>query len=322
MGKSEILVATLGLSALISCSSGQESLRRELTEIISGADATVGIALISDDGDTLTIGNDRRYPLMSVFKFHQALAVSRCLERNGRTFGEQVTVAYDSFPESFLEGTWSPMHDEYPEGSPDLSAGDLLEYTLQSSDNVACDILFNEFAGPSDVCAFIRSVTGGTSAKSSSSIGYDILYTELQMFEDHSLAYGNWTTPYAAALLLEKFCEGKVAGDYYTSFIKRLMETCSTGKARLASPVDSLNALYASGSGGSRRIVLGHKTGSGYVDGSGRIMATNDIGYFCLPDGKTYYLAVFVMDSGLSPEATEAVIAKISSAILDFFIKG
>jgi len=37
--------------------------------------AEVGVAIIADGKDTVTVENNRRYPLMSVFKLHQALAV-------------------------------------------------------------------------------------------------------------------------------------------------------------------------------------------------------------------------------------------------------
>ncbi|MBO8446105.1 MAG: class A beta-lactamase, partial [Bacteroidetes bacterium] len=44
---------------------------------------------------------------------------------------------------------------------------------------------------------------------------------------------------------------------------------------------------------------------------------TNDIGIVFLPDGSHYTIAVFVKDSGETPEATAKMIADISQAVYE-----
>ena len=51
-------------------------LETQLIEAINGMKSEIVIAVIIDGKDTITVNNDIPYPLMSVFKFHQALALA------------------------------------------------------------------------------------------------------------------------------------------------------------------------------------------------------------------------------------------------------
>ena len=50
-----------------------KTLKTEIRHIIKDKKATIGVALILDGEDTLAINNAEKYPMMSVYKFHQAL---------------------------------------------------------------------------------------------------------------------------------------------------------------------------------------------------------------------------------------------------------
>ena len=50
-------------------------LEKLLREAIANKKAQVGIAVIINGEDTITLNNEIRYPMMSVFKFHQALSL-------------------------------------------------------------------------------------------------------------------------------------------------------------------------------------------------------------------------------------------------------
>ena len=66
--------------------------------------------------------------------------------------------------------------------------------------------------------------------------------------------------------------------------------------------------------------VVAHKTGSsGTINGLTR--ATNDIGIVTLPDGKHLAVAVFVSDTKVGTEASEAVIAKVARATWDCWVE-
>lgn len=268
-----------------------DNLRSELYSYVDSLDATVGIAVITSGGDTMTVNNEIRYPMMSVFKFHQALAVCDYMQKNGISLDSCIHV----YPSDLEIDTWSPMKQEFPDGNVDLPVRKIIEYAMVQSDNLACDVLFDRFVSPEEVEHFIKSF-GITDV--------GIRYNEAQMYHDNELSFENWTSPYAAALLLDKFADGSVIGEPGMSFISQLMLGCTTGVNRLASAFK--DSEYR----------LGHKTGSGYIK-DGRIMATNDIGFVLSPDGNKFYtIAVFVKDSGMSELETERVIGKISSKVL------
>lgn len=81
--------------------------------------------------------------MMSVFKFHQALAVADFLDRNGLPLSTPLPI----WESDLLPDTYSPLRDAYPQGGIEMSIGELLVYTLQLSDNNACDLLFRYIGG-------------------------------------------------------------------------------------------------------------------------------------------------------------------------------
>lgn len=66
-------------------------------------------------------------------------------------------------------------------------------------------------------------------------------------------------------------------------------------------------------------MVFAHKTGSGFRNAAGELIAHNDVGYFRLPDGRDYSLAVFIRDFSGSEKEASAIIAGISRCVYDYF---
>lgn len=276
-----------------------EGLRNALVASVDTLDAQVGIALLTEEGDTLTVNNSQRYPMMSVFKFHQALAVCDYLQTRLRP--QSLDTVLSVAVSELKPDTWSPLREKYQtvaycRDSVDISVRELLQYSLQQSDNNACDILFHRFLSPAAVTACLRVRAGLEDCQ--------IAFTEEEMGQQHDRCYENWTTPYAAAVLMARFLQTDWIREPYKSFIKETMQACHTGQARLSAPLRGTEA------------VIGHKTGSGYVTAEGRITGTNDVGFIALsPDGPRYILAVFVKDSGYDEPDTEAIIARISQVV-------
>ena len=192
------------------------------------------------------------------------------------------------------ENTYSPLRDRYPEGNFGISISELMKYTLQMSDNNACDILFNRILSVKDTDKYIRS------------LGIDDFSIEMDendMHENLDNCYSNWTTPMAAVNLMNLFLDGDaVSGEYY-DFIYRTMTECTTGTARLPYPLKNTDAI------------IGHKTGTGDKNSDGRYIGINDIGFIDLPNGDRYLIAVLVKDSAEDYETTERIIAEISSMV-------
>ena len=139
------LISILWISFFpLAAAAQDDDLSYRLKKVIKDKKAEIGIAVILDAQDTVTVNNDDRYPLMSVFKFHQALAVADYLDRNGLTPDTEIFIP----EEELVPDTYSPLREEFPEGEISLSVSRLLEYSLQLSDNNACDILFEHTGGP------------------------------------------------------------------------------------------------------------------------------------------------------------------------------
>lgn len=266
------------------------SLRNEIIHSIDKYDAKVGVAVMINDTDTLTVNNSDKYPMMSVFKFHQALAVCHLLQMKGIPLDSVINISR----KELRENTYSPLRDRFPEGNIRISLSELMEYTLQLSDNNACDILFNRILSIKETDRYIRS------------LGIDDFSIEMDendMHENLDNCYSNWTTPMAAVRLINLFLEGGAVSAEYYDFIKRTMTECTTGIGRLPYPLKNTAA------------VIGHKTGTGDKNSDGRYIGINDIGFIDLPNGDRYLIAVFVKDSAENYETTEKIIAEISSIV-------
>lgn len=267
-------------------------LEKELTAIADSAKGDVGIALIYD-GDTLTVNNDAIYPMMSVFKLHQAVAMCRMFEENGTSLDSVMTLRRSELDPD----TWSPMLKDHSGEEISLPMRRLLEYTLIESDNNASNEMFVRLMSP----AACDSVIAGIIPRGS----FEIRFNEAEMQTDHSRAYSNRTSPLGAAILIDRLFTDTLVGKSYQDFIKSALLRCQTGP-------DKISAALSETEG----ITIGHKTGSGYRDENGRLAASNDVAFISLPDGRHYALAVFVKDFDGTDAEAAATIARISAAII------
>ncbi len=268
-------------------------LEKELTAIADSAKGDVGIALIYD-GDTLTVNNDAIYPMMSVFKLHQAVALCRMFEENGTSLDSVMTLRRSELDPD----TWSPMLKDHTGEEISLPMRRLLEYTLIESDNNASNEMFVRLMSP----AACDSVIAGIIPRGS----FEIRFNEAEMQDDHSRAYSNRTSPLGAAILIDRLFTDTLVGKSYQDFIKSALLQCQTGP-------DKISAALSETEG----ITIGHKTGSGYRDENGRLTASNDVAFVTLPDGRHYSLAVFVKDFDGTDAEAAAIIARISAAVIE-----
>lgn len=269
------------------------NLEAQLKQAIKGIKAEIGIAVIIDGRDTVVVNNEIHYPLMSVFKFHQALALADFMCKQKQPLNTRLSISQSDLKPN----TYSPLRDKYPQGGIEMSVAELLEYTLQLSDNNACDILLRYQGGTEVVDNYIHSL-GVTDCA--------ITANEDEMHQDISRCYQNWSTPLAAAELLEQFRKKPLFADEYKDFIYRTMVECETGKDRLVAPLIN------------RGITIGHKTGTGDRNAKGQQIGCNDIGFVLLSDGHSYSIAVFVKDSEESFSDNSKIIAEISRIVYEY----
>lgn len=266
-------------------------LEESLKIYAASMDARIGVAVIIDGKDTVAINGSRDFPMMSVYKFPQALAVADYCRKNNVTTAD--TVAVQAI--EIKNDTWSPMREKYGIRDLRLPLSELLEYSLGHSDNNACDVLFRMIGGP-QVADSLMKVSGY--------VDITIGSTEDEMHRDPYLCYLNRTTPIAMASLFDEFYRLEMRHDTPVhEHIGAIMMSCHTGNKRLPAPLVATDAVIA------------HKTGTGDCNTQGRIVGINDAGYVFLPSGRGYAIAVFIADSACDMESSEQIIAGISDIV-------
>jgi beta-lactamase class A len=268
-------------------------LRNQLQQIISSKSATVGVSVKGiENKDTLSINGNLKMPMMSVFKFHIALAVLHKVDEGKLNLSQEVFIK----KKDLKEDTWSPMKVDYPNGNVKLTLDKILRYTVSHSDNNGCDILINLVGGTKYIQKFIND---------QGIKDFVIKMNEDQMKTWKNL-YVNTTTPLATTELLEKFFKGEVLKEETTKYLYQIMVETSRG----------LTWMKA---GLPENTELAHRTGiSGTNDANLRV-AMNDIGIVKLPNGNHFILSVYLKDITEKKEDTEKIIADITKAVWSCF---
>lgn len=270
---------------------GNKAIENALHEYIKGKDARIGVTVIINGKDTVSVNGNRDFPMMSVVKFPLALTVAHWINTNGMSLNDTVTFS----EKAMKEDIYSPMLKKYGKSRNTMTIRELLEWSLIESDNNAADILLHRVGGTSGVTSIMRQM----------GISDEIVIgaSEEDMHRDPYLSYLNRTTPLAMAQLFNRFDAEMRNTSLSYSVIATMLEQCRTGIDRLVAPLLSSDAT------------IGHKTGTGFPTPDGRISAINDCGYVNLPNGVRYSIAVFVADSGYDMAGTSAIIAEISRIV-------
>lgn len=292
-------LTTLLLFLITSCKTSNEKqilLRNQIEQIISDKQATVGISIIGDDGkDTISINGVRHFPMQSVFKLHIALAVLSEIDNGKFSLDQKIEIN----KKDLLPDLYSPISEEYPNGVT-LPISEILDYTVSSSDNAGCEVLLRLIGGPKVVEEY---------CKKNGIKDISIKFNEVEQQANWDLQFQNWTTPIAANELLEKFYynKNKLLSQKNYDFVWKVMRATKTGKDRLKGQLP-------------KGTIVAHKTGSSGTNKEGLTAAVNDIGVVFLPNGKHFFISVFVTNSKENAEANEKIIADISKVTWDYFM--
>ena len=269
-------------------------LQNELETYIHSCPADIGVCVIRNNQDTIKVNNHQAYPMNSVMKLYQAVALMEYLQELSISLDSLIMIdASELYP-----NTYSPLRDSIGTRNFSMSIAQLIEFSLRYSDNNACDILFNHILGI------------GTTARYIHNMGikdFAICVDEKAMHQNPTLVMENWNYPSAAAELINMVFTADLFSNKHQSFIQQTLHSCSTGENRLAKPLLGTKA------------VIGHKTGTGFNDEHNKPQGINDVGFVKLPNGEHYSIAVFVKSSQLGMDATEQMIAEISNIVFHSF---
>lgn len=273
-------------------------LRRQIEQVVAGKKATVGVAIADSDGKVAaSLNGDRRFPMQSVFKLHIGLKMLSEIDKGRFSLDQKIEISKSDL----LPDLYSPIRDRYPEGAT-LSLAEILGYTISASDNVGCELLLKLLGGPAEIERYF--VERGFRDVS-------IKVNEAVMQANWDRQFENWTTPNAANQVLRAFYanDRKLLSVKSREFLWKVMRETETG-------ADRLKGRLPAGT------VVAHKTGSSGVNKTtGVTAAVNDIGVVFLPNGKYFFISVFVTDSTENAAANEKIIADIAGAAWDHFAK-
>ena len=280
------LPLVLGLM-LTGITSGSENSRLPQA-YVTAQPARVGVALL-ENGQLHTLG-EGEFPLMSVVKLHQACYVLHCMEERGLRPEDTLLIHYSEL----RQDTYSPMLREHRDSVFRLTLRELLAYSLQLSDNNACDLLFRHFGGPAELQRYMQSL----------GIDCKIGATEAEMHDTPARINDNRSTPASVARLISLIAERRLGlPPTYADLLDELLSGCKTGTARIAAGLPPGATLL-------------HKTGTGPCTPT-HTCGVNDAAYIILPNGRRYILVIFCDSSSLSLPQTEAILAEISTRIAE-----
>jgi beta-lactamase class A len=295
--KNLALLAFLLLGTTCIHAQSYEMLKQDIQAILTSPQATVGVSIMSDNGrDTLSINGDLPFPMQSVFKFPIALTVLSLVEQGKFSLDQMITIE----KHQLLPGLYSPLRDKYPQGAS-LKLSEILEYTVSLSDNVGCDALLRLVGGPQVVEKYITE---------KGFKDFSVKINEEVMQNNWDLQFKNWTTPNTSTQLLAFFYNNdkQILSAEHHDFIWTIMKQTETGPNRLKGHLP-------------KGTVVAHKTGWSGRNKEGISAAVNDVGVIFLPNGRYYFISVFITDSKEDTANNEKIIADISKVVYDFYYK-
>lgn len=275
---------------------GLSDVPRRIAEIVGDAD--VGIAVVTSDGENYVRNGDEYFDMASVMKFHQAAALARVMD-----FDSIMNATVRLSADDLHKDTWSPMRASVQSLPYDASLVELLDYSLNFSDNNAADVIFNRYMAPAEVERVLRESSLASDIK--------IRSTEAQM-HSADVYVPNETTPLDAAKCIYRFFTADTTAS--ATLVKAIMaRETPFGTERITAGVER----------GAAKVF--HKTGTGFENPDGSLAAINDLAFvsYKRPGGYSCYaIAVFVRDFKGSKSEGEQLIADISRAVWSAVIVG
>lgn len=253
----------------------------------------VGIATLKDN-HLITV-NNKKYPLLSVFKYFVAIKVLRFIDEQNIPLETKITINKNMLDMQ----TYSPMIKDYTNYPFNITIAQLLEYMISKSDNNACDILIEYSGGIKELEKFIHK------------LGYKnitIKVNEKDMNTKIDNQYLNTSYPKDIVQIMKMIKENNILSRSSLEFLEDIMFKTETGENKIKSGLPKNTKLY-------------HKTGSGSRTSKGIKIADNDVGYIILPNGELYYIAIMIKDSQLSDQENAQIISNISQIIYQHFSK-
>lgn len=313
--------------ALLPCAlRANDAFVSQLESIVESSGGDLGFASHHlESGERILIRGNERFPMASVYKLPIALTVLDLVDRGELSLVKTVRILPSGLRIGLGTDTLSRLvgDDGY-----DFTIRQLLERTLEDSENAASDALLRLVGAP--------AVTARMAALGVEAIRVDRQESELLLDfvgvpsaeppegwtlqrlrerydtatpSQRTTALTNFlsdprdtATPEAMLSLLGKLHSGNALSPVSTKRVMGHMIACKTGNNRLRGYLP-------------QELVFSHRTGTSDTT-DGITAATNDVGILTLPEGKgTVLLAAFLRHARGTMTEREAILAKIGLAV-------
>ena len=128
------------------------NLKTGLTSLLNGKESHRWYSRM-DRQRRLSRYNDHvHFPLLSVFKFHVALAVLDKMDKQSISLDSIVSIKASQM----LPNTYSPLRKKLPDQDFTITLRELMQCSISQSDNNACDILIEYAGGIKHINDYIR----------------------------------------------------------------------------------------------------------------------------------------------------------------------
>lgn len=292
------ILLTLSPYLFTSCASEQtdNDLKKSLEEMVESSKTDIGISIItSKSNDTLSINGHKQYPMLSTVKFPIALAVLNQVETGKLSLQQEIYISKDEF----LDKTWSPFREKYPNGNISISLEDAVKWMIIHSDNNITDVLIRLVGGEKHIENYIE--------KFIDSKRITIRNNEKAMHQDWNSQFVNHASPIAYSQLLKAFSEGKILNNQNTKWLYKAMLNSTTGTKRLKGKLPN--------------IKIAQRAGTSFTNEEGITGAINNVGIMELPNKHKIYISVFIRNNNQGFEKGEEMIAEIAKTVYDFYSK-
>ena len=293
-----ILVIVLTVFSYLNSNAQINNLRIEIDSLIKNKNATVGVSMIANHfKDTINMNETLHYPMLSVFKFPITLAVLSEVDKGNFDLNQEIEIS----SKDLLPDTWSPIRDQFPNGTT-MTIAEIIKYTMQQSDNNGCDILLRLIGGTAVVEKFLsENQLNDISIKAN----------EEEMHREWDIQFQNWATPLSLNSLLIQFYtndNNKMLSKESREFLWNIMVDTSTGANRMKGQLPP-------------GTIVAHKTGTSDTNDKKITAAINDIGIIILPNGNPVFISVLVSNSAEDGPVNEKIISDIAKRVWDYYAK-
>ena len=233
---------------------------KEIREQYSDYKANIGIGYA--DSQITYRNNSKKYPLLSVFKLHIALAVLDKVNCEKLNLETKINIPQTEIKEN----TYSPLREKYGIKNLSLSLRNLLYYMVAESDNNASDILIKWVGGIDSVEKYIHAIGLPET---------EIKVTEDVMNHDEMTQYQNQAPLHEILALLKKIDEKKLFSKDLHKELLSIMQSTVTGANKIKGTLP-------------KSAKVAHKTGSSSRLRDGKKIADNDVAIISKGDNNKF----------------------------------